>query len=157
VAAGLQALDFANFPPFISNGSCFVSVLAGWAPPETDFRTWLPAMGLTFDYAVGGSMMLGANAGFSAAKKGNTTCWYFTAGPSVSWHPDLGVKNLDVYFKFTSGYEYYTIRPGIYLPVYYAAAVGLAYYFGGSRFALYTEDGYSKYAVAGGGIRLRVR
>jgi len=123
VAAGVWSMDFSTINPNLGPSSFIIDIYGGFAADN---------LGANFEWGIG-KLPLTLGLGFSPLLFGEYAL-------RVGYHPDFGVKGLDVYANLTAG-----IWSLYFFPVMYPM-IGIhlgARYFFGSFFGIFGEAGYA--------------
>jgi opacity protein-like surface antigen len=170
VAGAASALDWMNYPDPISQGDFLITGGVGFGHyPAGDMV--IPPLWLSVEYALPIAGIPLAFGGFFTYAKSEWQPWsywryeveytWYAFGGRVSYHPDLGVKKLDVYGAFDIGYYGVSVDdnfpPGY--PKYHAESgsiywgpnIGARYFFV-PMFAAWAEAGYSSFAFVKVGV-----
>jgi hypothetical protein len=178
-AGGVFALNFKAYPTPITKGDWMINAGVGFGTPLRG-NTIIPPLTVSFDYALGGlPFTLGALVGFTTSEfkhdyygvnYGYT--WDYT-GLAVAgrfgYHPDLGVKNLDVSANIALGYYSYTGKakynnwpggvakpdPDNYSRLYLGFNLGARFFFT-NNFGAFLDLGYSAMSFVTAGLTFKL-
>jgi hypothetical protein len=173
IPASVSALDWKAYPDPIEKGDLMVSAGIGFGTPLYGDMT-IPPIVLNVDYALplgGIPFTLGGFFGFTQSKydeswggSGYTFTFTGTAfGARLGYHPNLGVKNLDVNAALGLGYYLYTGKSeytgsGVktdYSRFYFGLNIGARYFFT-PIIGAWAELGYSALAYVSAGVTFKL-
>jgi hypothetical protein len=172
-------VDWKDYPDPINAGNIIVNVGVGFGTPLYG-DTSIPPLVLNVDYALplgGIPFTLGGFFGFNRSKYewnsglGYDYTYTFTGtafGARLAYHPNFGVKNLDVYTTFALGYYLYGGKaeykgtwgalakpsPDKYDRFYYGFNLGARYFFT-PAIGAWAELGYSALSYISAGISVK--
>ncbi|MDR1248487.1 MAG: hypothetical protein LBK63_04200 [Treponema sp.] len=176
-ASGLFALNWQAYPVPLKPGNIMVNLGVGFGTPLHGNMV-IPPISASFDYALGGlPFTLGALAGFMTSEytydyTGGYGYTYDYTGLAIAgrfgYHPDLGVKNLDVSANLALGYYLYTAKanyngswsgpkpdPKDYSRLYLGFNLGGRYFFT-DNVGAFLELGYSALSFVTAGVTFRI-
>jgi hypothetical protein len=174
-AGGLFALNWQEFPDPIKGGSLLISPGIGFGTPLHGNMV-IPPITVTVDYAlpVGLPFTLGALGGLTTSEyKGEVagvhTHTYDYTGIAIAgrfgYHPDLGVKNLNISANIALGYYLYSAKAtyaGTYKPdpddfsrLYLGFNLGARYFFT-KNVGAFLEFGYSAMSFVTAGMTFKI-
>ncbi|MDR2069988.1 MAG: hypothetical protein LBP81_01020 [Treponema sp.] len=180
IPASAFALDWKAYPDAIKAGNIIVNAGVGFGTPLYGSMS-IPPLILSIDYAlpIGGiPFTLGGFFGFNQSKYkydyiagyGYTYTYTGTAfGARLAYHPNFGVKNLDVYATFALGYYLYGAKaeytgewptgtlktsPAKYDTFYWGGNLGVRYFFT-PKIGAWAELGYSALSYISAGITIK--
>jgi hypothetical protein len=164
-AGGISALNWQAFPDPIKEGDFMISPGIGFGTPLHGNMV-IPPISASIDYAmpVGLPFTLGALAGFTTSEYkgshgGGNTFTYDYTGIAIAgrfgYHPDLGVKNLNISANIALGYYIYNAKaayadtwsgdkpnPDDYSRLYLSFNLGARYFFT-NNIGAFLDLGYS--------------
>jgi hypothetical protein len=181
-AGGLFALNWKAYPTPVKAGNWMINAGVGFGSPLHG-NTVIPPLIASFDYALplgGLPFTLGALVGFTTSEYQRDYYglkygyqWDYT-GLAVAgrfgYHPDLGVKNLDVSANIALGYYSYTGKahyngswpsgtpkpdPDNYSRVYLGFNFGARYFFT-KNFGAFLDLGYSALSLVTAGLTFKI-
>jgi hypothetical protein len=120
-----------EFPDCLHRGDLLISADVGWKPPALG-NLVTPEIGASIDYCLGRSVTVGAGGSFSFFTFDSRRNYDMFAVLRVVWHPDLGVKNLDVYLVIEAGAQHNSAAypdSTANMPTYFGAAIGVRWFF----------------------------
>jgi hypothetical protein len=153
MAGRLFALDWKNFPNCIQKGDLIINADAGFRQPLAGDLI-IPPLSVSVDYAMGGSATAGAVFSFYTTEDGGPNRIFLIAAIRVGYHPDLGIKNLDVYANLEFGFNYNNAGAGSHIPVFYCGNIG-ARYFLTKNIGIYAEASTGGLAWISSGITVK--
>jgi hypothetical protein len=178
----VSAVDFTAYPGALAKGNIILNAGVGFGTPLYGDMT-IPPISVSVDYAlpIGGlPFTVGALGGFNRSKYDYTYnlyggnygyTWTYTGiaiAGRLGYHPDLGVKNLDVYADIALGYYIYTAKaeytgnwgaaskpdPTSYSTFYWGGNLGARYFFV-PKFGAFVELGYSALSYVTAGLTVK--
>jgi hypothetical protein len=174
-AGGLFALNWQAFPTPIKEGAFMISPGIGFGTPLHGNMV-IPPITVSLDYAlpVGLPFTLGALGGFTTSEykgqlAGVNTHTYDYTGIAIAgrfgYHPDLGVKNLNIFINLALGYYLYNATAtyaGSYQPdhedysrLYLGLNLGARYFFT-NNIGVFLELGYSAMSFVTAGMTFKI-
>jgi hypothetical protein len=179
---GLFALNWTAYPTPVKAGNFMINAGVGFGTPLRG-NTVIPPLIASFDYALplgGLPFTLGALAGFTTSEYQHNYYgvnygdkWDYTGlalAGRFGYHPDLGVKNLDVSATIALGYYFYTgkarhnssLPPGTsktdpdnYSRLYLGFNLGARYFFT-KNFGAFLDLGYSAMSLVTAGLTFKI-
>ena len=168
-------MDWTAYPDSIKKGNFLINAGIGFGGAPLAGKTKMLPLSLSVDYALapgGLPFTLGAFFGYTTTEldavlyKVNYTGMAF--GGRFGYHPNFGVKNLDVYASIALGYYLFTgkgnyprdwgnyPKPAIaeYSTFLFAGNIGARYFFT-KNIGAYLEVGYSALSIASVGLALK--
>jgi hypothetical protein len=176
-AGGLFALDWQAFPDPIKPGNFMINAGIGFGAPLQGSMV-IPPLTASVDYAmpVGLPFTVGALVGFTTSEDTYTAGPYgytadytgFAMAGRFGYHPDLGVKNLNVSATIALGYYLYTakasyndwpdalakIKPKDYSQFYLGLNIGGRYFFT-NNVGAFLDLGYSALTFVTAGVTFK--
>jgi hypothetical protein len=178
-AGGLFALNWQAFPAPIKEGDVMISPGIGLGTPLHGNMV-IPPISASFDYAlpVGLPFTIGALAGFTTSEykrdyvAGVNSYTYDYTGIAIAgrfgYHPDLGVKNLNISANIALGYYIYKANatydgtwsmnkpdPDDYSRLYLGFNLGARYFFT-KNIGAFLELGYSAMSLVTAGATFKI-
>jgi hypothetical protein len=175
----VSALDFKAYPNSLEKGNFIINAGIGFGTPLYGDMV-VPPISVGVDYAlpIGGlPFTIGGLVGFNRSKYewsflnyGYTFTYTGIAfAARVGYHPDFGVKNLDIYAALALGYYIYTAKaeytgdwslygpktdPTSYSRFYFGINLGARYFFV-PMFGVFVEAGYSALSYITAGVAIK--
>jgi hypothetical protein len=164
----VSALDFKAYPGGIEQGDFIFNAGIGFGSPLYGTMS-IPPIIASVDYAlpIGGlPFTVGGLAGFNGAKD---ELWdgvtYTYTGIAIAgrlgYHPDFGVKNLNVYADLALGYYIFTGKANVdgwdrddWSQFYWGTNLGARYFFT-PRIGAFFEFGYSALSYVSAGVAVK--
>jgi hypothetical protein len=173
-AGGVFALSFKAYPTPIKSGDWIINAGVGFGTPLRG-STIIPPLTASFDYALalgGLPFTLGALVGFTtSAYKPYAGYTHDYTGIAMAgrfgYHPDLGVKNLDISANIALGYYLYTGKatydsgvasrtdPDNYSRLYLGFNFGARFFFT-KNFGAFLDLGYSAMSFVTAGLTFKI-
>jgi hypothetical protein len=174
-AGGLFALDWKAYPTPVKAGDWIINAGVGFGTPLRG-NTVIPPLTVSFDYALplgGLPFTLGALAGFTTSEYKPYGMGYrhnytgIAMAGRFGYHPDLGVKNLDVSANIALGYYLYTGKatydsgatatgdPDNYNRLYMGFNLGGRFFFT-NNFGAFLDLGYSAMSFVTAGLTFKI-
>jgi hypothetical protein len=178
-AGGIFALDWQAYPDSIKAGNWLINAGIGFGTPLSGDMV-IPPLSASVDYALplgGLPFTLGALVGFMTSEYkydygGWGYTWNYTGlamAGRFGYHPDFGVKNLDVSATIALGYYLYTAKakytgewgfyakpdPTNYSTLYLGLNLGARYFFT-NNVGAFLELGYSALSFVTAGVTFKI-
>jgi tetrahydromethanopterin S-methyltransferase subunit E len=180
VGGGVFAVDWAAYPDSIAAGNFIINAGIGFGNPLYGDMV-IPPLSVSVDYALplgGLPFTLGLFGGFTTSKYQYSYAGvaygytYNYTGIAIAgrfaYHPNFGVKNLDVYAAMALGYYVYSAKaeytnwenlpkpdPKDYSTLYWGFNLGARYFFTGAVGA-FMELGYSALSFITAGVTFKI-
>jgi hypothetical protein len=175
-AGGVFALNLKAYPTPIKPGNWMINLGVGFGTPLNG-KTVIPPLTASLDYALGGlPFTLGVLGGFTTSEQtSGSSAWGYTydyTGIAVAgrfgYHPDLGVKNLNISANIALGYYIYTGKATYtagwsgptsdsdnYSRLYLGFNLGARYFFT-NNFGAFVDFGYSAMSLVTAGLSFKI-
>jgi hypothetical protein len=180
VGGGVFALDWAAYPDSITSGKVILNAGIGFGTPLHG-NMLIPPISVSADYALplgGLPFTLGLFGGFNTSEYKlsyagygytNTYTGIAIAG-RFGYHPNLGVKNLDVYTDIALGYYIYSGKaeysgywaagtpkpdPTDYSRFFWGLNFGARYFFA-NAIGAFLELGYNEFSFVTAGVSFKI-